>query len=84
MAGRSGQLAYGTDSGLISIIRLLTYQAGRPGAFPALLASARSAPAGYPLNGGERLVTTKIDAAAAAILTHDNTYSCVHTAASTV
>jgi hypothetical protein len=52
--------------GLPTITRLLTYQAGRSGAFPALLASARSALAGYPLNGRERLVTTKIDAAASA------------------
>ena len=57
-----------------SIIRLLTYQAVRTGALPALLASAPSAPADYPLNGGERLVTTKVDAAAAATLTYDNTY----------
>ena len=84
MAGRSGQLAYGRGSGLVSIILLLTYQAGPSGAFPALLASARSAPTGYPLNGGKRLAPTKNDAAAAAILTHDNTHSCVHIAASTV
>jgi hypothetical protein len=77
-------IAFTVASLLLPITRLLTYQAGRSGAFPALLASAWSAPASYPLNGRERLVTTKIDAAAAAILTHDNIHSCIHTAASTV
>jgi hypothetical protein len=59
-------VAFTVASLLPPITRLLTYQAGRSGASPALLASARSAPAGYPLNGRERLVTTKIDTAAAA------------------
>jgi hypothetical protein len=78
------RISAGPALGLVPITRLLTYQAGRSGAFPALLASARFAPAGYPLNGRERLVTTKIDAAAAATFTHDNTHSCINTAASTV
>jgi hypothetical protein len=63
MASRSGQLAHGRGSGLVSIIRLIEGKrpsiGGRSSPSPALSPPITDAPAGYPLNGGERLVTTK-------------------------